>query len=131
MAATRPSRRAATDGGIEDTRKLEVGTMSLSVAPTLAEQIDHANRSGLTPVAFVHGLWLLPHSWDRWAGVFAEAGYAPVQPGWPYDPETVAEAKAHPEVFAHKTVGQIADHNAEVIGQLKARPAVVGHSFGA
>lgn len=104
--------------------------MSVSTGPTLAEQIEHANTSGLTPVAFIHGLWLLPHSWDRWAGVFAEAGYAPVQPGWPDDPETVAEAKAHPEVFAHKTVGQIADHNAEVIGQLTAKPAVVGHSFG-
>jgi non-heme chloroperoxidase len=101
-----------------------------SFAATLAEQIERANTSGLTPVAFVHGLWLLPHSWDRWATVFAEAGYAPVQPGWPDDPETVEEAKAHPEVFAHKTVGQIADHNAEVIGQLKSKPAVIGHSFG-
>jgi non-heme chloroperoxidase len=104
--------------------------MSVSAAPTLTEQIERANTSGLTPVAFVHGLWLLPHSWDRWATVFAEAGYAPVQPGWPDDPETVEEAKAHPQVFAHKTVGQIADHNAEVIGQLKSKPAVIGHSFG-
>ncbi|MEA2637792.1 MAG: hypothetical protein QOE18_849 [Chloroflexota bacterium] len=104
--------------------------MSVSAAPTLTEQIERANTSGLTPVAFVHGLWLLPHSWDRWATVFAEAGYAPVQPGWPDDPETVEEAKAHPEVFAHKSVGQIADHNAEVIGRLKTKPAVIGHSFG-
>jgi pimeloyl-ACP methyl ester carboxylesterase len=104
--------------------------MSVSAAPTLSEQIERANTSGLTPVAFVHGLWLLPHSWDRWATVFAEAGYAPVQPGWPGDPETVEEAKAHPEVFAHKSVGQIADHNAEVIGRLKTKPAVIGHSFG-
>jgi non-heme chloroperoxidase len=104
--------------------------MSVSAAPTLSEQIERANTSGLTPVAFVHGLWLLPHSWDRWATVFAEAGYAPVQPGWPDDPETVEEAKAHPEVFAHKSVGQIADHNAEVIGRLKTKPAVIGHSFG-
>jgi non-heme chloroperoxidase len=101
-----------------------------SLAPTLADQVERANTTGLTPVAFVHGLWLLPHSWDRWAAVFAEAGYAPVQPGWPDDPETVEEAKAHPEVFAHKTVAQIADHNAEVIGQLKSKPAVIGHSFG-
>jgi non-heme chloroperoxidase len=101
-----------------------------AIAPTLAEQIERANTTGLTPVAFVHGLWLLPHSWDRWAAVFEEAGYAPVQPGWPDDPETVEEAKAHPEVFAHKTVGQIADHNAEVIRQLKTKPAVIGHSFG-
>jgi non-heme chloroperoxidase len=104
--------------------------MSVAAAPTLTEQIERANTSGLTPVAFVHGLWLLPHSWDRWATVFAEAGYAPVQPGWPDDPETVEEAKAHPEVFAHKSVGQIADHNAEVIGRLKTKPAVIGHSFG-
>ena len=104
--------------------------MSDSVTPTLAEQIERANTTGRTPVAFVHGLWLLPHSWDRWATVFDEAGYAPVQPGWPDDPETVEEAKAHPEVFAHKSVGQIADHNAEVIRQLKTKPAVIGHSFG-
>jgi non-heme chloroperoxidase len=107
-----------------------MAAMSVSMAPTLTEQIERANMTGLTPVVFVHGLWLLPHSWDRWATVFVEAGYAPVQPGWPDDPETVEEAKAHPEVFAHKTVGQIADHNAEVIRQLKTKPAVIGHSFG-
>ncbi len=94
------------------------------------EQIEAANASGRTPVVFIHGLWLLPSSWDRWAGVFAEAGYAPLTPGWPDDPETVAEAKEHPEVFAGKTVGQVADHYAEVIGKLTTTPAVIGHSFG-
>jgi pimeloyl-ACP methyl ester carboxylesterase len=53
-----------------------------------------------------------------------------VTPGWPDDPETVDEAKAHPEVFAHKTIAQVADHYADVIGQLKKKPAVIGHSFG-
>src|SRR3981081_2533946 len=95
-----------------------------------ANQIERANASGRTPVVFVHGLWLLPSSWDRWAAVFEEAGYTALTPGWPDDPETVEEAKAHPEVFAHKTVGQVADHYAEVIGQLKKKPAVIGHSFG-
>src|SRR2546421_3200680 len=94
------------------------------------QQVDQANATGLTPVVFIHGLWLLPHSWDRWATVFEEAGYTALTPGWPDDPETVGEAKAHPEVFAHKTVGQVADHYAEVIGRLKQKPAVVGHSFG-
>jgi non-heme chloroperoxidase len=94
------------------------------------EQVDKANASGRTPVVFIHGLWLLPSSWDRWAVVFEEAGYAPLTPGWPDDPETVEEAKAHPEVFAHKTIGQVADHYAEVIGKLKTKPAVIGHSFG-
>ena len=104
--------------------------MSVTTARTTPDEIEHANTTGLTPVVFIHGLWLLPSSWDRWAAVFEEAGYAPVTPGWPDDPETVAEAKAHPEVFAHKTIGQVADHFAEVIGQLKKKPAVIGHSFG-
>jgi len=94
------------------------------------EQIDKANATGLEPVVFIHGLWLLPSSWDRWASVFEQAGYATLTPGWPDDPQTVEQANAKPEVFAHKSVGQVADHFAEVIGKLKQKPAVVGHSFG-
>ncbi|MEV6039399.1 hypothetical protein AB0L65_50310 [Nonomuraea sp. NPDC052116] len=33
------------------------------------EQIERANDSGRVPAVFVHGLWLLPSSWDRWAEV--------------------------------------------------------------
>jgi non-heme chloroperoxidase len=101
-----------------------------ATARTLTDQVEQANSSNQTPVVFIHGLWLLPSSWDRWATVFEEAGFVPVTPGWPDDPETVAEANAHPEVFAHKTVGQVADHFADVIGRLKNKPAVIGHSFG-
>jgi non-heme chloroperoxidase len=95
-----------------------------------AEQIEKANATGRTPVVFVHGLWLLPNSWDRWAALFEEAGYASLTPGWPDDPETVQEANADPEVFAHKSVGQVADHFAQVVGSLSKKPAVIGHSFG-
>jgi non-heme chloroperoxidase len=101
-----------------------------STPRTTADEVEHANASGLTPVVFIHGLWLLPSSWDRWAAVFEKAGYTTVTPGWPDDPDTVADAKAHPEVFAHKTIGQVAEHFAEVIGTLKKKPAVIGHSFG-
>jgi non-heme chloroperoxidase len=95
-----------------------------------AHQVEQANGSGRTPVVFVHGLWLLPNSWDRWRTLFEEAGFTTLAPGWPDDPNTVEEAQAHPEVFAHKTVGQIADHFEEVIGKLTKQPAVIGHSFG-
>jgi non-heme chloroperoxidase len=78
----------------------------------------------------VHGLWLLPSSWDRWAKVFEDNGYVALTPGWPDDPETVEEAAAHPEVFAGKSIGQVADHFATVIGGLDRKPAVIGHSFG-
>jgi pimeloyl-ACP methyl ester carboxylesterase len=95
-----------------------------------AQQIERANATGRVPVVFVHGLWLLPSSWDRWAAHFEQAGYAPVSLSWPDDPDTVEEANAHPEVFAGKTVGQVADHLEGLIGGLDKKPAVVGHSFG-
>ena len=93
-------------------------------------QIQRANISGLHPVVFVHGLWLLPGSWQRWAEAFEEAGYIAVTPGWPDDPSSVAEANANPDVMAGKTVGQVADHLAAVVARLERKPVVIGHSFG-
>lgn len=93
-------------------------------------QTEKANASGLTPVVFVHGLWLLPSSWELWVPLFEQAGFAALTPGWPDDPDTVAEAKAHPEVLAGKSVGQVADHFEAVIRKLKNKPVVIGHSFG-
>ena len=95
-----------------------------------SEQIERANASGKTPVVLIHGLWLLPSSWDKWAEVFEEAGYAAVTPSWPDDPETVEEAREHPEVLAGKTLGEVADHVAEVIQALNKKPVVTGHSTG-
>ncbi|HEY7397299.1 MAG TPA: alpha/beta hydrolase [Gaiellaceae bacterium] len=93
-------------------------------------QVENANGSGRTPVVFVHGLWLLASSWGPWLPVFEEAGYAPVAASWPDDPPTVEEANANPETFAGKSVAQVADHHAELIGALTKKPVVVGHSFG-
>jgi pimeloyl-ACP methyl ester carboxylesterase len=94
------------------------------------QQVEQANASGRTPVVFIHGLWLLPSSWANWAQLFEEAGYSAVTPSWPDDPETVEAARANPDVFAKKTLGQIADHTAEVMGKLTKKPAVMGHSTG-
>ena len=71
---------------------------------------------------FVHGLWLLPGSWDRWRTVFGETGYATLAPGWPDDPETVTQAREHPEVFAGKGIGEIADYEEAIIRRLDRKP---------
>jgi non-heme chloroperoxidase len=94
------------------------------------DQCKHANATGRPPVVFIHGLWLLPSSWDRWATLFEENGYVALTPGWPDDPETVEEANAHPEAFAGKSIGQVADHFEQIIRGLNTKPVVVGHSFG-
>lgn len=101
-----------------------------AISPREQREIDRANQSGSQPVLFVHGLWLLASSWDRWQTFFESAGYATLAPSWPDDPDTVEEARLHPEVFAHKKVKQITDHFADVIRQLKSLPAIIGHSFG-
>src|SRR4051812_36269874 len=101
-----------------------------AISDNEAAQIERANASGRPPVVFVHGLWLLPNSWDRWSEVFEEAGYSVVEAGWPDDPDTVSEAKASPEVFAGKSVGDIADYVEALVRRLDSKPAIVGHSFG-
>src|SRR5262245_24504756 len=93
-------------------------------------EVEAANASGNTPVVFIHGLWLLPSSWAKWAEFFKQAGYAPLTPDWPGDPATVEEARTKPEVFAKKTLRQIADHTSEVIIALDKKPAIMGHSTG-
>src|SRR5262249_46081278 len=93
-------------------------------------QIERANAAGATPVVFVHGLWLLPSSWDRWVTLFEEAGYVAVTPGWPDDPETVVEAREHPEVVAGKGITAIADYEEAVIRRLERKPVIIGHSLG-
>ena len=95
-----------------------------------AAQVERANGLSTTPVVFVHGLWLLPSSWERWVTLFEQAGYAAVTPGWPDDPETVTEAREHPEVLAGKGIAEIADYEEAIIRRLDRKPVIIGHSFG-
>ena len=109
---------------------MAIATKGLTITDREAAQIDRANGSGAPPVVFVHGLWLLPSSWDRWVKLFEEAGYTALTPGWPDDPDTVAQAREHPEVFAGKGIREIADYEEAIIRRLNRKPVIIGHSFG-
>ncbi len=102
----------------------------LSVVDFEKQQVAAANATGLQPVVFIHGLWLLPSSWDRWAELFEDAGFSALTPGWPEDPPTTEEAHSHPELFANKTIAQVADHFELIIRDLRIKPVIIGHSFG-
>jgi pimeloyl-ACP methyl ester carboxylesterase len=102
----------------------------MAISERESQQIENANSAGRTPVVFIHGLWLLPSSWNNWVDFFEQEGFAGLTPDWPDDPETVEEARADPDVLAKKTLGQIADHTAQVIGRLQKKPVVMGHSTG-
>ena len=101
-----------------------------SISERERREIEAANASGNSPVVFIHGLWLLPSSWAKWADFFEQAGYAPLTPDWPDDPATVEEARANPKVLAKKTLKQVADHTTEIIKALDKKPVVMGHSTG-
>ena len=101
-----------------------------SITDREREQIERANASTATPVMFIHGLWLLPSSWDNWTTLFEKAGYVALTPDWPDDPETVEVARAEPEVLANKTLNQVADHTTAVINALEKKPVIMGHSTG-
>src|SRR5262245_55070201 len=109
---------------------MNIATTESALTEHEAAQIERANASKATPIVFVHGLWLLPSSWDRWVALFEEAGFVGVTPGWPDDPETVNEARSHPEVFAGKGIREIADYEEAIIRRLARKPVIIGHSFG-
>lgn len=83
-----------------------------------------------TPVIFIHGLWLHASSWNQWLDLYREAGYEPMAPGWPGEPDTVAEARAHPEAVANVGIDDAASHFRTIIESLDSPPIIVGHSFG-
>jgi alpha-beta hydrolase superfamily lysophospholipase len=83
-----------------------------------------------SPVVFVHGLWLHADSWRPWVERFLAAGYAPLAPGWPGEPSTVAAAREQPGDVAGKGINDVVEHYAQIIRGLDTRPVVIGHSFG-
>jgi pimeloyl-ACP methyl ester carboxylesterase len=83
-----------------------------------------------TPVLFIHGLWLHATSWAPWTDLFRDAGYETSAPGWPGEPDTVDEARAHPEAIADHGIDDVVAHYGKLIEQLAAKPILIGHSFG-
>ena len=83
-----------------------------------------------TPVVFIHGLWLHATSWNRWLDLYRDAGYEPIAPGWPGEPETVRAARENPDLVADTGIDDAVGHFAEIIGALDVKPIIIGHSFG-
>jgi non-heme chloroperoxidase len=117
-----------------------MGRVNVQVAPDSLDgvllsdhdhmEIERANANPRKPIVFVHGLWLLQNSWERWVSLFEDSGYVALTPDWPGDPASAEEANADPEPLAGRTVGQVARHHETIIRQLDRKPALIGHSFG-
>jgi pimeloyl-ACP methyl ester carboxylesterase len=86
--------------------------------------------STATPVLFIPGLWMHAESWTSWIDLFRGAGYAPLSRSWPGIPDTISEARAHPNGMIGKGIAEIVDHYAQIAATLGAKPILIGHSFG-
>ena len=70
------------------------------------------------------------HQLGPWLDLFREAGYEPTAPGWPNEPDTVAEAREQPELVANTSIDEAVAHYAQLIEALETAPVIIGHSFG-
>ena len=105
-------------------------TVTPNITAREAADIEAANASGKPTVVFIHGLWLLASSWNKWVDFFEQAGFSAVALDWPGDPETVAQAHANPKAMAKKSIKEVADRCQFIIEKLDIKPSIVGHSFG-
>jgi non-heme chloroperoxidase len=105
-------------------------TLVSSLSARELEEIEVANRSGRPVVVFVHGMFIHASSWSPWCSLFEGAGYATIAPGWPEEPGSVAEARAHMARARRQDLRAVLEHHRAVVASLDQKPALVGHCAG-
>ncbi|MGW5465348.1 alpha/beta hydrolase [Streptomyces sp. NPDC003996] len=83
-----------------------------------------------TPVVLIHGLWLHSSSWHPWMELLHAEGFDPLAPGWPGEPDDVADARSHPQAVAGTGIEDVTEHYASLVKALPTEPVLIGHSFG-
>ena len=85
---------------------------------------------GTNNVVLIHGLWMTPLSWERWANHYTERGYSVYAPSWPGMERDVRALRRAPESYANIGFKQIVDHYEKLVIDLDHAPILIGHSFG-
>ena len=81
-------------------------------------------------VVLIHGAWVTPSCWERFAEFFTARGYKCLAPPWPRKDRTIAELRADPSPLAGLGVEEIVDRYERVVREQPEPPFLVGHSFG-
>ncbi|WP_286784227.1 MULTISPECIES: alpha/beta hydrolase [Pseudomonas] len=83
-------------------------------------------------VMFIHGAWLTPRVWERFAQRFAACGYTCLAPSWPSLEDIPAQRlrEAPPAALGNLGVGRILAHYQALIEALPHPPLLVGHCYG-
>lgn len=81
-------------------------------------------------IVLIHGFWVTPRSWERWAERYESQGYrvlAPAYPGFEVEVEALNEGPSPVEAI---TIPAIVEHLSGIIRELPAPPILIGHSAG-
>jgi pimeloyl-ACP methyl ester carboxylesterase len=81
-------------------------------------------------IVLIHGLWLTPRSWERWADRYRSRGYRVLTPAWPGMEAEVEALNADPSPITRLTVDKVVNHYEDIIIDLDRPPIIMGHSFG-
>lgn len=83
------------------------------------------------PIVLIHGLWMTPASWTRWAERFRRLGHDVHAPAWPgIGSLTPAELRADPRSIEDIGLLDVVSHLERVVRGLDRAPIIMGHSFG-
>src|SRR3569623_1505826 len=81
-------------------------------------------------IVLIHGLWMTPRSWEKWAERYEARGYrvlTPAYPGFEVEVEALNEDTSPIEA---STIPGVVEHLEGIVGELENPPIIMGHSFG-
>jgi len=81
-------------------------------------------------IVLIHGLWLTPRSWERWAGRYESRGYKVLRPAWPGLEAEVESLRRDPAPLTRLNLARAVDHYERIIRALDGAPIIMGHSIG-
>src|SRR5689334_17891504 len=81
-------------------------------------------------IMFIHGLWMTPRSWEKWADHYREKGFEILAPAWPSMETEVEALNEDHTAIDNLTIPEVVDHYSEILEGLDSQPIIMGHSFG-
>lgn len=86
--------------------------------------------SAADTIVLIHGMWMTPRCWEKWADRYTRAGYRVEAPAWPGLEVGVEAIRRDPSPLLNLGAAEIIDHLERYIRALPTPPIIIGHSYG-
>lgn len=97
----------------------------------IAQVNEQAVAKHSKTIVFVTGAFVHHSVWDNWKTYFEKLGYKVIVPASLYKNSTVEQLRLDPnKPLSEATLGDVIKHYEKIIGGLKEKPILIGHSLG-